>query len=158
MSLSRITFVVLSCQLLSACSLLSPYSDLTKLDLSLSASAQLNPDLQGRPSPLVLQLIELSHATAFEQADYFALQQRPVQLLAPDLLATEELDLRPGEQLALKLALQPQTRYLGVVASYRDLAHTQWRVTIDLQQRQKNSAQLLLDANGVMAVNSTGAP
>lgn len=158
MSLSRLIVVALSCQLLSACNALSPYSDLTKLDLSLNASEQLNPDLHGRPSPLVLQLVELSHATAFEQADYFTLQQHPIPLLAPDLLAAEELELRPGEQRALKLALQPQTRYLGVVASYRDLANTQWRITVDLQQRQKNSAQLQLGASGVMRVNNAGVP
>ncbi len=90
MPFARFLVSLTACALLGACSQLSPYSDLTKLDLTLNASDQLNPDLNGRPSPLVLQLVELSHATAFEQADYFDLQQRPAAMLAPDLLIGAE--------------------------------------------------------------------
>ncbi|MEL0167070.1 MAG: type VI secretion system lipoprotein TssJ [Pseudomonadaceae bacterium] len=158
MSPSRFIVVALGCQLLTACSWLSPYSDLTKLDLTLSASEQLNPDLHGRPSPLVLQLVELSDAGTFEQADYFALQQHRTQLLAPNMLASEELELRPGQRRTLKLAMQPQTRYLGLIASYRDLPNTRWRITLNLQQRARNSAQVQLGIDGLHLANSTGAP
>lgn len=44
---------------LSGCSSLSPFSDKTKLDLTLVASDDLNPDLAGRPSPIVVRLLEL---------------------------------------------------------------------------------------------------
>lgn len=154
----RYLLLILTCSALNACSVLSPYSDLTKLELHINASEQLNPDLHGRPSPLVLQLVELSHPTAFEQADYFALQHRAPQLLAADLLAMEELELRPGEQRMLKLALQPQTRYLGLVASYRDLNSSRWRITVDVQQRERNAAQIQLNAYGFGQANSDGAP
>ncbi|MEB0104693.1 type VI secretion system lipoprotein TssJ, partial [Pseudomonas sp. CCI3.2] len=63
--------------LLAGCSTLSPYSTLTKLDLTLAASDQLNPDLHGRPSPIVVRLIELKNPVAFENADFFSLYERP---------------------------------------------------------------------------------
>ena len=72
----RLILALTAC-LLSACNLLSPYSDMTKIDLQISATDALNPDLHGRPSPVVLQLVELRHPVAFEQADFFALQQLP---------------------------------------------------------------------------------
>uniref|UniRef100_UPI0026327037 type VI secretion system lipoprotein TssJ n=1 Tax=Pseudomonas sp. TaxID=306 RepID=UPI0026327037 len=70
---------------LGGCSALSPNSSMTKLDLTLNGSAELNPDLNGRPSPIVLRLIELKHPVAFESADFFSLYQRPKEALAPDL-------------------------------------------------------------------------
>lgn len=54
--------------LLAGCSTLSPYSRLTKLDLALSAGERVNPDLNGRPSPVVVRLFELKHPVAFENA------------------------------------------------------------------------------------------
>ena len=81
--------------LLAGCSSLSPYSDVTKLNLKLTASDQLNPDLNGRPSPIVVRLFELKHPVAFENADFFSLYERVKETLATDLVATEELELRP---------------------------------------------------------------
>ena len=46
--------------LLAGCSTLSPYSRRTKLDLALSAGERVNPDLNGRPSPVVVRLFELN--------------------------------------------------------------------------------------------------
>jgi type VI secretion system protein VasD len=131
---------------LSGCSALSPNSDLTKLDLSLQGSDQLNPDLNGRPSPVVIRLLELKHPVAFENADFFSLYQRPKEALSPDLVIQEELELRPGEQRDLKLFVQDGSRYVGVLAAYRDLPESSWRFVIPLQHKAQNRIELRLDA------------
>ncbi|WP_122765927.1 type VI secretion system lipoprotein TssJ, partial [Pseudomonas viridiflava] len=82
---------------LAGCSTLSPYSHVTKLNLKLTASDQVNPDLNGRPSPVVVRLFELKLPVAFENADFFSLYERAKESLAPDMVASEELELRPGE-------------------------------------------------------------
>jgi type VI secretion system protein VasD len=138
---------------LGGCSALSPYSQMTKLDLSLSGSERLNPDLNGRPSPIVLRLLELKHPVAFESADFFSLYQRPKEALAPDLVTQEELELRPGEQRELKLSVQPGSRYVGVLAAYRDLPETSWRFVIPLQEQAHNQVALQLDAQGIQALD-----
>ncbi len=134
---------------LSGCSALSPHSGLTKLDLNLAASDGLNPDLHGRPSPIVLRLLELRHPVAFENADFFGLYQRPKETLAPDLAAQEELELRPGERRDLKLSVQPGSRYLGVLAAYRDLPDSEWRYVFPLDERARNRIALALGARGI---------
>jgi type VI secretion system protein VasD len=134
---------------LSGCTALSPYSDMTKLDLTLNGSEQLNPDLNGRPSPIVLRLIELKHPVSFETADFFSLYQRPKEILSPDMVVLEELELRPGERREMKLSVQPGSRYVGVLAAYRDLPESNWRVVIPLQEKQRNSSVLTLDAQGI---------
>ncbi|WP_277373435.1 type VI secretion system lipoprotein TssJ [Pseudomonas sp. AA-38] len=134
---------------LAGCSALSPYSKLTKLDLSLAGSDQLNPDLNGRPSPIVVRLMELKHPVAFENADFFSLYQRPKEALAPDLVAYEELELRPGETRDLKLTVQEGSRYVGVLAAYRDLPEADWRYVIPVEALERNQANLSLDERGI---------
>ena len=147
----RFTCLALLAALLSltGCAALSPYSDMTKLDLTLNGSDELNPDLNGRPSPIVLRLIELKHPVAFETADFFSLYQRPKEALSPDMVVLEELELRPGEQREMKLSVQPGSRYVGVLAAYRDLPESNWRVVIQLQEQERNSSVLTLDALGI---------
>lgn len=147
----RFTCLALLAALLSltGCAALSPYSDMTKLDLTLNGSDQLNPDLNGRPSPIVLRLIELKHPVAFETADFFSLYQRPKEALSPDMVVLEELELRPGEQREMKLSVQPGSRYVGVLAAYRDLPESNWRVVIPLQEKERNSSVLTLNAQGI---------
>ncbi len=139
---------------LVGCSTVSPYSDLTKLDLSLEGSSQLNPDLNNRPSPIVLHLMELKHPVAFENADFFTLYQRPREALSPDLIAIEEIELRPGEKRELKLTVQEGSRYVAVLAAYRNLPDTNWRFIIPLNEKGLNQVNLRLDAEGIRELDS----
>lgn len=134
---------------LVGCSTLSPYSQVTKLNLTLTASDQLNPDLHGRASPVVIRLFELKHAAAFENADFFSLYERAKESLAPDMVATEELELRPGETVQLKLSVQEGSRYIGVIAAYRDLRETRWRYTLRATPLGITDAHLTLDDAGL---------
>ncbi|MCQ4249163.1 type VI secretion system lipoprotein TssJ [Pseudomonas stutzeri] len=138
---------------LGGCSALSPNSDLTKLDLSLQGSDRLNPDLNDRPSPIVIRLLELKHPVAFENADFFSLYQRPKEALSPDLVIQEELELRPGEQRDLKLFVQEGSRYVGVLAAYRDLPESGWRFVIPLEHKAQNRIELRLDERGIQTVD-----
>ncbi|AZF05131.1 type VI secretion system lipoprotein TssJ [Pseudomonas sp. R5-89-07] len=144
-----LTPLLLTLGLLAGCSAVSPFSTLTKLDLLLTASEQVNPDLHGRPSPVVLQLIELRHGVAFENADFFSLYDHAEQVLPKDWVSSEEIELRPGDRLALKLSVGPTSRFVGVLAAYRDLPHVQWRLLVPLAARQLNRAELVLDQDGI---------
>ncbi|MBK5353414.1 type VI secretion system lipoprotein TssJ [Pseudomonas sp. TH41] len=141
--------------LLAGCSSLSPYSHVTKLNLKLTASDQLNPDLNGRPSPIVVRLFELKHPVAFENADFFSLYERAKESLAPDLIASEEIELRPGETVEMKLSVEKGSRYVGVLAAYRDLPETQWRYTVQITPVEVTEADLALDQAGIRNRNET---
>ena len=139
--------------LLAGCSSMSPYSKVTKLNLTLTASDQLNPDLNGRPSPIVVRLFELKHPVTFENADFFSLYERAKESLAPDLVASEELELRPGETIELKLSVEEGSRYVGVLAAYRDLPETQWRHTVQITPLEITEVDLTLDQAGIRNTN-----
>ena len=134
---------------LGGCASLSPYSDTTKLDLKLQASEELNPDLRGRPSPTVVRLLELKNPSSFNNADFFSLYQRPKESLMPDLVSFEEMEVRPGEARELKLSVQPGSRYVGVVAAYRDLPEANWRYVVSLEEGEINQAGVMLGERGL---------
>lgn len=141
--------------MLAGCSAISPYSTQTRLELELTASDQLNPDINGRPSPVVVRLLELKNPVLFETADFFGLYGQAKELLAPDLVAAEELELRPGERLTLKLSAQEGSRYVGVMAAYRDLPETKWRYVVQVRSGQTTSAKLNLDHTGINLASDT---
>jgi len=147
--------VLMAMVLLAGCSSLSPFSQVTKVNLTLSGSDQLNPDLNGRPSPIVVRLFELKHPVAFENADFFSLYERARESLAPDLVASEELELRPGETLSLKLSVKEGSRYVGILAAYRDLPETRWRHTVPVTPMAITDADLTLDQSGIRNGNAT---
>jgi type VI secretion system protein VasD len=147
-----VVFLLSALSLLAGCHSLSPFSTLTKLELTLTASETLNPDLHGRPSPVVIHLIELRHPAAFEHADFFSLYGRAEQALPKDWVGSEELALSPGERQMLKLSMEPQSRYVGVLAAYRDLPRVQWRRVLSVQQQQLTRVDLVLDEAGIRIV------
>lgn len=141
--------------LMAGCASLSPYSHVTKLNLKLTASDRLNPDLNGRPSPIVVRLFELKHPVSFENADFFSLYERAREALAPDMVASEEMELRPGETVELKLSVEEGSRYVGVLAAYRDLSDTRWRYTLQVTPLGTTDVDLTLDQNGIRNTHST---
>ncbi|WP_434608556.1 type VI secretion system lipoprotein TssJ [Pseudomonas sp. D2-30] len=143
------TLALIATTLLSGCATLSPFSTMTKLNVTLVASDELNPDVNGRPSPLVMRFFELKHPVAFENADFFSIYDRAWETLSPDLLASEELELRPGETVTLRFAMADSGRYVGVLAAYRDLPHTQWRYTLPVAVARVNEANLALNEGGI---------
>jgi len=153
--MARVTLALLCVvlSLLSGCA----SSKLTKLDLTLTASEQVNPDLHGRPSPIVVRLIELRHPVAFENADFFSLYGRAEQTLPKDFVSSEELELSPGEQVMLKLSVEEGSRYVGVLAAYRDLPRAQWRFVLALPSQRLTRVGLVLDQAGIRLVNPDAA-
>ena len=146
---SKMLIALAALMLLAGCSSLSPYSHVTKVNLKLTASDQVNPDLNGRPSPIVVRLFELKYPVTFENADFFSLYERAKEALTPDLVAVEELELRPGETVELKLSVEEGSRYVGVLAAYRDLPETKWRYTVQVTPAQVTEADLTLDQFGL---------
>lgn len=98
-----------------------------RLDLSVVASAGVNPDGQKRPAPIVVRLYELKTDSVFATADYFSLQDKDKTLLADDVVRRDEFQLRPGEKKVFERKIDPATTRLGILAAYRDLPNSVWR-------------------------------
>lgn len=102
--------------------------------LELSAAERLNPDVNGRPSPVQVRLYRLLRTEAFEGADYFALAERDSEVLGRDLSQRESLMIAPGESAVREYVVEDDVVALGVTVAYRDLESSIWRQVIVLRE------------------------
>jgi type VI secretion system protein VasD len=115
-------FYAVSCMLLIACATNIHYAK-----AKIAAASFLNPNVYRQASPVVVTIYQLKSATAFEQANFFELTQNPQDALGSDFIDKEEIEVQPGQQQRLKIALLPTVHYLGVVAAFRNMDMSQWR-------------------------------
>src|SRR5690606_12880332 len=76
---------------------------------------------------------------AFQAADYFSLQGKARETLGADLLDVQRLTLMPGQQLELARSGHVEARALGIVAGYRDLDASAWRLMLDLPKSRSTN-------------------
>jgi type VI secretion system protein VasD len=140
----RVAVTLLSALVLTACASKPPKAVATRAQLVVSTDV--NPDASGRPSPIVVRLFQLKADGEFTAADFFALYEREKETLATTLVAREEYVLTPGETRKLDLALNPEARFIGAVAAYRDIRGAHWRA---LTQAPEKTLTDLIGKDGV---------
>jgi len=92
-----------------------------------SAAADTNPDVHGRPSPVVVRIFELKGDAEFNGADFFSLYEREKETLGAAFIQREEYVLRPGEEKELVLPMSRESRYVAAIAAFRDIRTAKWR-------------------------------
>jgi type VI secretion system protein VasD len=95
--------------------------------VTIAVSPDVNPNSSGRASPIYVRLYQLRDGAKFQTGEFEDLTTRSDQVLAAAIVAREERIVEPGTTTTLSLAVLPETRLLGVVAEYRDLAASRWR-------------------------------
>ena len=118
-------------------------------ELSFVIDANVNPDSSGRPSPVVVRIYELKSLAAFNRADFFSLYEKDREQLGPDLVNRDELPLMPGGKPQAITTLKSDTRYLGVVAAFRDIERARWRASTPILVNQTTRMEIKLDRNEV---------
>ncbi len=122
-----------------------PPSKPTVVEVTISADRGINADTRGRPSPLVVRVYELSSLAAFDTADYFALFEKDKETLGSELVMREELHVRPGETQRLVRTMQSATRYLAVVAAFRELERARWRAAVHVPLERVTPVEVQID-------------
>ena len=116
----------------------------TRVEAKIEAAQDINPDYDGRPSPLVIRLYELKSPTVFNNAAFFALYDTDTAELGADLQNREELELQPGQALEIERELKPETRYYGIMAAYRDIDNATWRAVYEVEEASTAELAILV--------------
>lgn len=114
--------------------------------LRIAPTENINPDSNGRSSPLVVRVYELAAKNAFQNADFFNLYDDMEQTLGNDLIAMEEIVITPGKVHKHPMRLNWQTRYIGVMAAFRDIEDAQWRVLAEADPRDYDKISVTIDS------------
>lgn len=131
--------------------------------LIFDAAAQVNIMADERPAPIKISILVLKSDTEFLATDFFSLQRDPQGALGDKLLDRSQFFLMPGQTgKALNGELEPEARYIGVVAEYQNFDGKIWRVLLSLPdpektkfhiawpfQRNELKAHIVADVNGL---------
>lgn len=149
LSTFRFNLALLAFCALSACStkeeVVVPTPDPTVLQLKLQTGQQLNPDIEGRASPLVVRIYQFDTIDKFNTSDFFAIYDNDEALLGKSLQFRRELELQPGSSQEITLIAKPEARYLAVFAAFRNLDTAQWRASMPIALHQTTTAVIQFD-------------
>ena len=143
-SLLGLTAVIL----LTSCAASAPKKE--KLGVSIIASADVNPDMQGRPSPVILYILELSTAEQFNSLDYVSLTQTSEAALGAALLSKKQEILQPDTSREIPMELNPLTTAIGLVAGYRDIDNATWRTSVPVTQGESKGLTITLNQQQIV--------
>lgn len=150
----KLAFLLLSgLLLLSGCvvanKIVAPYTD-----LDITVADDLNPDISGRASPVVIKIYQLAARTTFDSKDFFQLYENPQEQLGEDLLASEDLELQPDDHVIHTLHLKPGTQYVGIVVAFRDIEKAKWRLVAPVDERDYDTLNLALDSLSIHLIDN----
>ncbi|MEL7046020.1 MAG: type VI secretion system lipoprotein TssJ [Pseudomonadota bacterium] len=117
-----------------------------RMAVEVEASYSINPDRNGRASPVVLYVYYLQSSSTFDNARYIALATDAADILGRDLLSVREIEVSPGQSLSLATGELPEaTRYVGVVGAFRDIDNAQWRGSVMVKKGEKFKLDIFVD-------------
>ena len=119
------------------------------LSINIIASSGINPDARSRPSPVVVRMYELKASAQFESADFLSLYDKDQAVLGADIVVRDEFVLQPGEKKAIHKPLLADTKFIGVVAAFRELERARWRALVAVLPNKNNLIAINLDGIAV---------
>ncbi|KXO08346.1 Type VI secretion lipoprotein/VasD [Moritella sp. JT01] len=147
---NRFNRIVLMCMAMLAVSSLAGCSMMNfvitpSTTLNFVASRSLNPDIETRPSPVVVKIFQLASRGPIETADFFSLYSDYEEILGPELLEKEELVFNPGQQLKYERELNKNTRFIAVLVAYQDIENSRWRDVIAVDPKAYDDFNVYLE-------------
>lgn len=137
---------------LADCASMAPKT--TPLKFLVTADKTVNPDEQGNPYPIVVRIYELKQTSQFNQLSYFDLMDSDVAKLGADLVSKREVELKPGETQNFDRDTPIETRYIGVIAGFRNIDNAQWRASAEIKPERGNKIVIKVTAYSVSLQNT----
>lgn len=122
------------------------------LRATMDVQPAVNPDARGRPSPVVVRVYALKSLAAFNSASFFSLYGKDKETLGAEFVDGDEIQLLPGQKREFQKEYPPETRYVAVFASFRDVEHSHWRDSIALDTQKSIKMQIRVENTSVSIV------
>jgi type VI secretion system protein VasD len=113
------------CFLLVSCS--SNTENTVDFNYFITASADINPDIAGRPSSVIVRIYQLTNKINFENASYDALFESNHNALGTEYINLDEYLIDPNTRKEVELKISENAKYIGVVVGYRSTDMVTWR-------------------------------
>lgn len=115
----------------------------TSAEITLDATKNVNPNTDGKASPLVIRVLKLRDDRQFKQEDFLNLFENAKSRLGDDLIESVRLkEIAPGEERVEVFKLTPEIRYLGILGEYIRYEDAQAKQIILIEPHKTNKVEL----------------
>ncbi|CAA0084123.1 Uncharacterised protein [BD1-7 clade bacterium] len=143
----RLISVVILSLLIGACSSAPKQYMLT---INIHAAKNINPNLQGKPSPLEIRVYELSDDLAFTQNTFITLFESDQEALKDTLLLKRVfIGVEPGSKRTHKLPLAAKTHYLGILGGFADYQQASNKKTTAITVKDNVIVDIFIDGTSI---------
>lgn len=117
----------------------------TSVELTVDSRGDVNPDDDGRASPVVVRVFMLADDRQFAREDFLNLYENAESRLGKDLIDTVILkEFAPGEERVEMLHLSPEVRYIGLLAEFVQYQRADALMLLPVTDHKKNEHRVTL--------------
>jgi type VI secretion system protein VasD len=121
-----------------------------KFSFKIISSANQNPDHNGRPSPLVLRVYQLSDETLFKNSDFYDLYDDDTKILASSLKHKDEFSIPVGQTLINTLIVHPQAKYISILGGFQDLDNATAKLSLTIDPKNPEPLCLRIEEKSLV--------
>jgi type VI secretion system protein VasD len=114
-----------------------------------AAAPDLNPDVDGRPSPAVVRVFALTGEDAFRTASYFELRDDAEVALGDTFVSERDLLINPGVSVERRIVFPNEARVLGVMVDYQNIETAVWRAFISIRSGEETNLRAMIGGDEV---------
>lgn len=111
----------------------------SRVDLSMLAAGNINPNVEGEGTPVRFQILQLKDDSMLQSADHRQLQEDLEEALGTNYLAHDDFTLLPGQfKFYEPFEVEEDTRYIGIIAFYAEPNRAQWKKVVEVDARGRD--------------------
>jgi type VI secretion system protein VasD len=122
----------------------------TRVVLEFETSGDINPNSEGRASPLFVRVYQLKSYSVFSNADFFSLYDRDEQVLSRELVNKEEIGLKPNEKRTIYFEAGDDTQTVGLLGIFMDYERLQWKSAAGIQPNKTSVFHVYVNGTGLI--------
>jgi len=139
---------------ITACTTVGEVLDLdTDLRLKFSVAANVNPDDNGNPSPVIVRMYELKSPDVFSSSNFIDMYEDDKTVLAQDMVTVQRLKyLKPSEQRVENFVLSKDTKYIGLFVEFLKYEDAKYKIVVPIRQMNfiRSHAKVKLTENRII--------
>jgi len=132
--ITKLLLIITFASTLFGCALVEPIPN--TFNIAINADAKVNPDQDGRSSPVVLRIYELNSDKKFNSVDFFDLYDNDKDVLESTFINKQEMELNPNESRRVSFELNAKTKYVGFLVAFQDIDSAKWREAVSVESRK----------------------
>ena len=127
-----------------------PPPEPTRVVLEFEAAGDINPNLEGRASPLGVRIYQLKSYSVFGKADFFSLYDNDEHVLGGELLKKQEILLKPDEKRTVFFETEADTRTIGLLGVFMAHEGIQWKDATGVKENKTAVIYVYVSRAGII--------